>query len=198
VALTARSRLLPKIWSSQDSSIDQSMVGQLEETIDRLAQQGVVTYPAIAEQLNKNGPLRRSGRPWHFRAVHRALRKMGRTRTAWRYARREQIKRALNGIVRQGGIVGAQAIAERLNEKGVPTMSSKGKWTKKMVGTLYRRLGRRLKRPPFWNKTRVARVVKLRQAGETWAAIAEEFVEYEITAGAVRAVWYKVKRTGAG
>lgn len=38
--------------------------------------------------------------------------------------------------------------------------------------------------------------MELRQAGETWEAIAEEFVEYAITMRAVSAIWYQEKNQG--
>jgi hypothetical protein len=77
----------------------------------------------------------------------------------------------------------------------VPTVSGKGTWNEHRVCTFYRRLGRSLKKR-FWNKTRMARVAELYRAGETRAAIAEEFAEYGVTAGAVGWVLLRLKNAG--
>jgi len=165
-------------------------IQQTAAVIERLKDEGISTLSAIAKALNENGIPTLSGRGgWTQNSVHEFLKKLGRTKKALQFeAKAEQIRPVLNGIVRRHGRMGAARIADKFNEKGVPTASGNGIWTGVMVRTLYRRLGRPLKTPRFWTNTRVARVVELREAGKTLAAIAEEFVEYGISQYAVSSV----------
>ena len=167
---------------------------QIEAEIECLRRRGIVTLPAITKTLNGNGiPTLTTTAKWSKNSVHSFLKKLGKTKSAaLSQAKIEQMTPILNGIVRRYGRMGAARIAAKLNEKCVPTLSGSGRWTGTMVNTLYRRLDRS-KPPRFWNKTRVARVVELREAGESPAAIADEFIEYGVTETGVWCVLWRAK-----
>jgi Recombinase len=172
----------------------EARIEQIETAIARLNPWGNLTYVEIAVALNNNGVPTLSGRAeWNKDKVYQFLRKLGRsgTRTELK-AKVECIRSALNGIVRRRGKMSATRIADELNKSDVRTLSGKGAWTAKRVRFLYLRLGR-VKKPRFWTRARVARVRELHQSGETAAAIADEFIDYDISEHAVWSVLRRAK-----
>jgi protein-disulfide isomerase-like protein with CxxC motif len=137
---------------------------QIEAAIDRLNQQGAFALAEIAEALNNDGVPTLSGKArWNKNLVHLFLKKLKRTKTAAQIeAKLEQLRSALNGIVRRHGKMTGVRLARELNKSGVPTLSGEGKWTAQRVYFLYRRMGRQLRGARYWTKTRVARVRELR------------------------------------
>ena len=77
---------------------------QIASAIDRLKQRGVVTQPAIAEELNKEGITTLFGAAtWTGASVHYFSKKQGQTRTlASIEARTEQIEAAIECVRKRG------------------------------------------------------------------------------------------------
>ena len=188
-------RFLKKLGQTKTVASIEAHKRQIEAEIECLQRKGIITLTAIAKTLNENEIPTLSSAKWTKSSVHRFLSKLGKTKSASLFKiKSEQIRPILNEIVRRYGRMDAARIAVKLNEKCAPTISgSATRWTSRMVRTLYQRLGRPSKPPRFWNKTRVARVVELQQAGESPAAIADEFIEDGITEHAVRRVLWRAK-----
>lgn len=172
----------------------EARIEEIETAIARLNPWGDLTYAELAAALNNDDLPTLSGRAeWNKTLVHRFLKKLGRTRTRTDLkVKLESFRSTLNGIVRQRGKVSATRIADELNKSGVRTLSGKGIWTAKRVRFLYLRLGR-VKKPRFWTKARVARVRELHQSGRTPAAIADEFIDDDISEAAVWSVPRRAK-----